>query len=340
MTDAAGAAGAAAAAGAATAKGGRKSNLATRDLLKVIHGPALDDNGEYRHRYGNIVRDIICLSRSVSSGARGSLAIVPSDFDPTIVNSHICAWCERLFLRDQCFVCSACRCEYYCSKRCQKLDWSRGGHERLCKRVPEFVSGLGFAESSYRRSVRAIDAAERIAIDLMSTQWVNPKTDALYLQPRSLNSVLADFMHKFDLNGRVIYFTAEEDLGDTDRTIIAARVLEAAVLQSYVQQLFAANMQLLTELASSRIDDTEARTKKYKCECRVYAAMLNVMSRVDPDEFIVALTSDVFPICVKKMHRHFQRPGQVHIGQRPEDTERHRLDTSNTFYTSETSDLP
>ena len=123
-------------------------------------------------------------------------------------------------------------------------------------------------------------------------------------------------------------------------TIIAARVLEAAVLQSYVQQLFAANMQLLTELASSRIDDTEARTKKYKCECRVYATMLNVMSKVDPDEFIVALTSDVFPICVQKMNRHFQRPGQVHIGQRPEDTERHRLDTSNTFYTSETSDLP
>ena len=326
MTDAA------AAAGAATAKGGRKSNLATRDMLKVIHGPALDDNGEYRHRYGNIVRDIIC--------ARSSIDIAPSVFDPTIVNGHICAWCERLFLRDQCFVCSACRCEYYCSKRCQKLDWSRGGHERMCKRIPEFVLGLGFAESSYRRSVRAIDAAERIAIDLMSTQWVNPKTDALYLQPRSLDSVLADFMHKFDLNGRVIYFSAEEDLGDTDRTIIAARVVEAAVLQSYVQQLFAANMQLLTELASSRTDDTEARTKKYKCECRVYAAMLNVMSRVDPDEFMVALTSDVFPICVKKMRRHFQRPGQVYIGRRPEDTERHRLDTSNTFNTSETSDLP
>ena len=48
-------------------------------------------------------------------------------------NSTCCNTRCKVSVADCKYVCSKCRCGIYCSRRCQKYDWNRGDHQRLCK---------------------------------------------------------------------------------------------------------------------------------------------------------------------------------------------------------------
>eukprot|EP01083_Nonionella_stella_P015632 43761_1 len=60
-----------------------------------------------------------------------------------------CQHCETIKQdTDQWYVCNGCRFVFYCSRRCQKVDWNQNNHRRLCnvlRTYPHNISALGLS---------------------------------------------------------------------------------------------------------------------------------------------------------------------------------------------------
>ena len=44
---------------------------------------------------------------------------------------------NKMRVNNKFYLCSGCFMVFYCSKRCQKLDWNKGGHKQFCKNVQQ-----------------------------------------------------------------------------------------------------------------------------------------------------------------------------------------------------------
>ena len=54
------------------------------------------------------------------------------DFGETVDDDEM--WVNRKVI-NQWYICKGCRTTYYCSKKCQKLSWNKGGHRMQCKKL-------------------------------------------------------------------------------------------------------------------------------------------------------------------------------------------------------------
>ncbi|KAJ6584259.1 hypothetical protein B0H10DRAFT_870342 [Mycena sp. CBHHK59/15] len=72
--------------------------------------------------------------------------------------------CGKILRRKEFKRCSACDSRYYCSKDCQTLDWSEGGHRAECRRIQCFDFGAPWRASAKNRAfIRALLTRDYLA---------------------------------------------------------------------------------------------------------------------------------------------------------------------------------
>jgi len=301
-----------------------------RDLCSVFHNASKNEDGSYKYSMGLIVEKITSIADNPLYGGFGNYhsAIELKKMGGIIEHCHLCVGCERFFRRDECFLCSGCQRDYFCSRDCQKKLWKL--HKPVCMKDPialeyydpslskqdqDIIDKSNKERQAWNRNQRkmihALDTAERVALSIISTELHNPQTNDRYFEVRSTDSMLMCFMRKFNCHGRVIFFTPGEESG-----IVVLHLIERDDLEVYIKNLFHQLMDVVCGSNKVPPDQFNHIDKSYaKFQARYLGLMLNLLSKINRDEFMVAGSCEGFPIAIKRIRPCFQSPGLLFMGQ-------------------------
>ena len=291
-----------------------------RDLYGVLHNASINEDGTYKYTFGPVIDSILSIASNPLYGGDGSShpVIQLNKMGGIISDFHLCVGCENFFHRDDCFVCSNCRRDYFCSKKCQKEMWDI--HKLVCNKPMACVyssDGLRLELDDEKRQIwnrrerkmcKAMLTAERIVLSVMSEELADPETDDRYLKVCSPNSMLMTFMRETKCNGRVIYVTPGEENG-----VVQLHLIERKEFDACLNRLFHDGMKAVQDTTIGKYSESDKKAIKF--ECRYIAMVINILTHIDPNNFIVAGSCDGFVVCIKQIRLRFQQPGLINMGK-------------------------
>ena len=124
------------------------------------------------------------------------------------INGAYCCRCNKLLASEEIKRCNGCNCMTYCSKACQKEDWSKGGHSQTCSIKNCTDAARDWSQFQGRFRSATIPESEREAmklegleqnINMIQRKLFLDNAESILSQARSLDIPLCDCVVAFDL---------------------------------------------------------------------------------------------------------------------------------------------